>query len=195
MNYLGHAYLSFGQTDLLLGNMIGDYVKGNLSKSPYTSAVQKGIDLHRKIDSFTDTHSATLRAKICFRADYGLYAGPIMDTLYDHFLANDPMVFKSQQDLNDFAQNTYKTLATVTDSFPEPFAKLFPYMQQQNWLLGYRAIKGMENALHGLSRRAQHMPEPTLAYQIFVSNYYLLNQCYFELIEDLIKFVKIELNK
>ncbi len=28
MNYLAHAYLSFGDPDILAGNMISDFVKG-----------------------------------------------------------------------------------------------------------------------------------------------------------------------
>jgi hypothetical protein len=28
MNYLGHAYLSFNHQDILVGNMISDFIKG-----------------------------------------------------------------------------------------------------------------------------------------------------------------------
>ena len=50
----------------------------------------------------------------------------------------------------------------------------------------------MERALNGLARRAKHMPPVDKAYQLFVTGYYQLNQCYYEFIDDVIKFVKIE---
>lgn len=90
MNYLAHATLSFGVPHVLVGNMISDFVKGG-QKLGYAASVQKGIELHRAIDGFTDDHPATARAKQFFRADYRLYSGPIVDVLYDHFLANDEM--------------------------------------------------------------------------------------------------------
>ena len=67
-------------------------------------------------------------------------------------------------------------------------------MKDHNWLYNYRTLKGMERSLNGLARRALHMPLIDKAYEIFVTNYYHLNQCYYELIDDVIRFVKIELS-
>ena len=53
MNYLAHAYLSFGDPDILAGNMISDFVKGK-KKYEYPDRIQMGITLHRKIDEYTD---------------------------------------------------------------------------------------------------------------------------------------------
>lgn len=194
MNYLGHAYLSFGDTDILTGNMIGDHVKGTLVASEsYPERIWRGIQLHRKIDEFSDAHPATARAKVFFRADYGLYSGAIMDTLYDHFLANDPHTFENAEALEKFSLDIYSRLSENSRWFPPDFAAYFPHMRQHNWLYGYRSLKGMERSLAGLSRRAAHMPPPQKAYEIFITNFYQLNQCYFELVDDLLSFVKIEL--
>jgi acyl carrier protein phosphodiesterase len=51
----------------------------------------------------------------------------------------------------------------------------------------------MERALNGLARRAKYMPPIEKAYETFITNYYHLNQCYYEFIDDIIKFVKNEL--
>lgn len=195
MNYLGHAFLSFGDIDVLTGNMIGDHVKGRLALDKFPVGIKKGIELHRKIDGFADVHPATLRAKILFRQDYGLYSGAIMDTLYDHFLASDPKQFNSQDALLLFTQQVYTQLAMNEQYFPLPFAQYFPHMKEHNWLYNYRTLKGMERSLNGLARRAKHMPPIEKAYEIFVTNYYQLNQCYYEFIDDVITFVKIEMEK
>jgi acyl carrier protein phosphodiesterase len=194
MNYLGHAYLSFGDAEILTGNMIGDHVKGRLALDNYSPGIKKGLLLHRKIDEYSDNHPATKRAKLFFREDYGLYSGAIMDTLYDHFLASDPKMFRDEATLLAFTQQTFAQLEANKGVFPEKFAKYFPHMVEHNWLYGYRNLKGMEKALGGLNRRALYMPPPQKAYEIFVTNFYQLNQCYYEIIDDLISFVKNELN-
>ena len=194
MNYLGHAYLSFGDGDILTGNLIGDHVKGRLALAAYPEGIRTGIELHRKLDDYADKHPATLRAKVLFRAEYGLYAGAIMDTLYDHFLANDPKMFPTQEALMDFSKRVYDQVAKNEQYFPPKFAGYFPHMREHNWLYGYRTLKGMERALAGLHRRAQHMPPVEKAYELFVTHYYVLNQCYYEFIDDVIKYVKTELH-
>ncbi len=194
MNYLGHAFLSFGNDDILTGNMIGDHVKGRLALEQYPEGIKKGILLHRKIDAYTDAHFATQRAKLLFRGEYGLYSGAIMDTLYDHYLANDPKLFSTQEALLEYTKTVYLQLEMNESYFPPKFAAYFPFMKEQNWLLNYRTLKGMERSLNGLARRALHMPPIEKAYEIFVTNYYQLNQCYYEFIDDVIKFVKIELS-
>jgi acyl carrier protein phosphodiesterase len=193
MNYLGHAFLSFGDRDILTGNMIGDHVKGKIVLDTFPEGIKKGIMLHRKIDGMADAHPATLRAKLLFRADYGLYAGAIMDTLYDHYLANDPKYFANEQALLDFSRQVYSELGENEQYMPEKFRTYFPYMKEHNWLYNYRTLKGMEKSLGGVQRRALHMPPADKAYEIFVGHYYHLNQCYYEFIDDVIKFARAEL--
>ena len=88
MNYLAHAVLSFGEPEILAGNMISDFVKGK-QKFTYPKGIQNGITLHRLIDSFTDAHAATHEAKQYLKPAVGLYAGAFVDVAYDHFLALD----------------------------------------------------------------------------------------------------------
>ena len=74
VNYLAHAYLSFGDPDILAGNMISDFVKGK-KKYEYPDRIQIGITLHRKIDEYTDSHPATGRPKSYLKKTAGPYAG------------------------------------------------------------------------------------------------------------------------
>jgi acyl carrier protein phosphodiesterase len=190
MNYLGHAFLSFGDAAVLTGNMIGDHVKGKLALEQYPEGIRKGIILHRRIDAFADTHPAIQRAKVWFRPDYGLYAGALLDTLLDHYLAGDARYFSPEEELRRFSQDTYRKLSANEQYFPPAFARYFPYMKAHDWLYSYRTPRGMQQALQGLSRRAAHMPAPDEAYRIFVSRYYELNQCYYEFIDDAMDYVK-----
>ena len=55
MNYLAHIFLSGGQPDIMIGNFIADSIKGS-KYSAYPTEIQKGILLHRQIDTTTDAH-------------------------------------------------------------------------------------------------------------------------------------------
>lgn len=196
MNYLGHAYLSFGDPEILTGNMIGDHIKGRLVPGRFPERIQQGLTLHRHIDTFTDSHPAIQRAKLWFRTDYGLYAGAVIDTLFDHFLANDAQLFPSENDLMQFTQDTYHKLEQHTESFPPEFARYFPHMREHNWLYHYRTLKGIERSLNGLARRAgAHMPPVDNAWKTFIGHYYQLAQCYYEFIDEVRSFVKLELKQ
>ena len=177
MNYLAHAYLSFNNTDLLVGNMISDYVKGK-KQFDFPEAIQDGIRLHRAIDDFTDTHEATFEIKKLFKPTYRLYAGAFADVVYDYFLANDTNQFSSEEDLKIFTQRTYDLLQVQSAHFPEKFAKIFPYMQEQDWLYNYRFNEGMQKSFGGLARRAKYIDETTTAYEIFLNNKEHINHWY-----------------
>lgn len=176
MNYLAHAYLSFGHPGVLTGNMISDFVKGK-KQFDYPLEVQQGITLHRAIDRFTDEHEATREAKAVFRPAYRLYSGAFVDVVYDHFLANDESEFTEEQ-LFDFAKNTYAELDRQEAWMPDRFARMFPYMKQQNWLFNYRSRWGIKKSMGGLVRRAAYLDDYHTAYDLFEEYYQLLEDCY-----------------
>lgn len=194
MNYLGHAFLSFDNDELLVGNMIGDYVKGMTDIEQYPIGIQKGIMLHRNIDEFADKHPANILAKNIFKLDYGLYAGAVIDVLWDHYLANDPRYFKNEAQLKEMSLNTYQIISKYSAILPAKFSNVFNYMSQENWLYEYRTVKGMEQALSGLAKRAQYMQDGQKAYRLFIQHFYELNQRYYEYIDDAVQFVKAKIN-
>lgn len=176
MNYLAHAYLSFDDPEILTGNLISDFVKGR-RKFDYPERIQKGIMLHRAIDTFTDEHAATHRAKQVFRPHYRLYSGAFVDVVYDHFLACDEGEFTASS-LFDFSQRVYAALDKQVAWLPDRFALMFPYMKSQNWLYNYREKWGTGKSFGGLVHRAAYLIESDTAYQLFDSHYQLLQDCY-----------------
>jgi len=117
MNYLAHAYLSFNLPQILVGNMISDYIKGK-KQFDYPETIQKGIRLHRAIDTFTDQHAATREAKKFFKPAVGAYAGAFMDVVYDHFLARDEAEL-AEHDLQQFTRQVYTQLSEHHHLLPE----------------------------------------------------------------------------
>jgi len=184
MNYLAHALLSFNDPDILTGNMISDFVKGK-AKFEYPVSIQKGIQLHRMIDSFTDDHKVTARAKEFFRPQYRLYSGAFIDIVYDHFLALDKKQFEEYNGLEDFTLLTYDLLEKNKIYFPLPFKNMFPYMKAQNWFYHYRLKEGMHKSFGGLVHRAAYLHESEIAFQIFNEQYKVLENCYLDFFPDL----------
>ncbi|HEX5025035.1 MAG TPA: ACP phosphodiesterase [Agriterribacter sp.] len=190
MNYLAHAYLSFLHPEVLVGNMISDFVKGK-QKLNYSDNIQKGIMLHRAIDTFTDNHIATKAAKQLFRPFYGLYAGAFMDIVYDHFLAKDNTAFKDPN-LLQFSTKTYAQLDQYTHIFPDRFSRLYPYMKKQNWLYNYQYPEGIANSFRGLVHRAAYMADSTTAFQIFEEHHDSLQKYYIDFFPEVIAFAKLQ---
>jgi acyl carrier protein phosphodiesterase len=186
MNYLAHAYLSFDDDEILVGNLISDFVKGK-SKFNYPDRIQKGIVLHRSIDTFTDEHQVTKLAKNIFRPHYRLYSGAFVDVAYDHFLANDANEF-SEESLEIFSEKVYSTIDKHRQSLPERFARMFPYMKLQNWLFNYRTLAGTELSFGGVVRRARYLDESKTAAILFEEHYSTLQDCYRAFFPDLKAF-------
>ena len=187
MNYLAHARLSFNQPEILVGNMISDFVKGK-KQFGYPGMVQQGIRLHRAIDEFTDAHPVTRELKSFFRPKYRLYSGAFGDIVYDHFLANDPNEFADEYKLAEFASNTYRILDNNFLLLPSPFQKMFPFMKTQDWFSNYRLKEGIQKSFGGLVRRAAYLDESDQAFDIFKREYGAMLDCYNRFFPALKKF-------
>ena len=187
MNYLAHAYLSFNQPEILAGNLVSDFVKGK-QRFIYPPGIQKGIVLHRQIDSFTDTHAVTREAKEVFRPAYRLYAGAFVDVVYDHFLAIDRNEF-TKEGLKQFSADTYLMVTPFIDQLPERFQKMFPYMQTQDWLSNYQHNWAIERSMTGLVRRSAYLTEAATAFALFETHYGFLQACYSRFFPELKNFV------
>ena len=188
INYLAHAYLSFNDPEILVGNLISDFVKGK-KKFNFPPGIQDGIALHRAIDTFTDAHEITRKAKEVFRPHYRLYSGAIVDVVYDHFLAVDENEFDGQS-LLEFSQQVYKTVDNYVPWLPERFALMFPYMKEHNWLHNYRTRWGTGKSLGGLVRRAAYLTDSETAFRLFEEHYQPLQLCYRHFWEELKPFAR-----
>lgn len=187
MNFLGHACLSFNENDILVGNIISDYIKGR-RQYDYPLQIQKGIQLHRAIDAFTDTNAEVKEMSSFFKPAYRLYAPAVIDVLLDYFLANDDKEFATEIDLRQFTGRVYKTLHDFKMYFPVKFAAMFPYMQSQDWLFNYRFEAGIKQSMEGLKRRALYISEMDTAFMIFLDNMASFKMLYDEFYPSVKKF-------
>ena len=151
MNFLAHIYLSFGDPQITLGNFMADSIRGR-EYQEYPERIQKGVLLHRAIDTFTDTHPITRKSSKRLHARYRHYSMVIVDIYYDHFLARNWRTY-SEVPLEQFTDNFYRLLEENLEVMPETVQHMAPYMITDNWLLSYRELEGIHRVLKGLNRR------------------------------------------
>lgn len=150
MNFLGHLYLSGSDPEVIVGNFMGDAVKGR-DLSRFSPGIERGLRLHRAIDSFTDVHPMLSEGRQRVHAHAGRYASVVMDLFYDHLLASNWSMF-SEEPLARFAQRMYRLLSEHEARMPERTRRMLPYMVSGDWLTSYSTLEGIARALEGLSR-------------------------------------------
>lgn len=151
MNYLAHFYLSGNDTGLLLGNFIADSVKGK-KYLELPQEIQRGVLMHRFIDSYTDNHPVVLRSKLRLRPEFHHYAPVIADVFYDHFLAAEWRNY-FHVTIEIYAKAIYKLLDDNQRYIPDRSKFTLKFMKQDDWLSGYATLEGIHEALVGMSRR------------------------------------------
>lgn len=155
MNFLAHLYLSGDNPEIMLGNFIGDFVKGRNALEQFGPQIVRGIELHRAIDEFTDTHPVVMSSKNRLRPKYRHYSGVIVDIFYDHFLASNWNNYHPDL-LPDFAERAYSILHSYDPILPADVKYMMPYMIRGNWLVNYSKLEGIQRALSGMARRTPY---------------------------------------
>lgn len=168
MNYLAHAYLSFDDAEILVGNLISDFVKGK-KKYDYPPRILSGINLHRAIDEYTDHHEVNKAVSKIFKPHYGLYSSAFIDVVYDHFLALE--LATSMENFEAYTLTLYAKIEIYHQLFPPSFNNIFPFMKQHNWLYNYQFSWGIEKSLAGLVHRAAYLTESRTAFELFNNRY------------------------
>ncbi|NQX81711.1 MAG: DUF479 domain-containing protein [Flavobacteriaceae bacterium] len=193
MNYLAHLYLS-ENNQIRIGNFISDFVKGKNYQN-YPTDIQRGILIHRKIDSFTDSHPIFIKSKRRLDKRYNLYSGIVIDLFYDHFLANNWSRY-SKEPLADFIQNSYSIIGENIEELPEKVQYLFPFMVKQNWLYKYKTIEGMGDILRGMDSRTKMKSGMQYAVNDLRDNYKDFESDFFIFFAELEEYIKtITLNQ
>lgn len=152
MNFLAHVMLSPPNPELVLGGLLGDFVKGPLSAIDLPEQVCHGIWLHRKIDSFTDRHPLFLRSKRRVSNERRRYAGIMVDMFYDHLLARHWEQFHDQS-LESFTRQLYRELEGRQELLPVQARTILLRMASEDWLSSYAELPSLHQALDNMSRR------------------------------------------
>ncbi|XHY22957.1 Acyl carrier protein phosphodiesterase [Vibrio sp. NH-UV-68] len=92
VNFLAHLHIADHCQSSLLGNLLGDFVKGN-PDTQYPAMISQGVRLHRFVDSYTDSHSQVEQIRALFPNGVRRYSGIALDMFWDHCLAVNGISF------------------------------------------------------------------------------------------------------
>lgn len=188
MNFLAHAHLSNGDPQILVGNMIADSVKGK-QKFDFPSNIRMGIDLHRKIDVYTDTHPVFKQSVEVIYGEKRRFSGVVMDIFYDHFLARNWSSF-SAVPLDVFTVRVYHVLGRNFSLLPARVKRVLPYMMAQNWLNSYANLKDLNRIFYGMDRRTGFRSGMSDSVVLLEKYYAKLEEQFFSFYPDIMDFVE-----
>jgi acyl carrier protein phosphodiesterase len=152
MNFLFHMLLSGSDDQILVGNFMGDFVKGPLA-GRFPERIRQGLILHRRIDSFASRDGLFRRSRLRIDPHYGLYRGVLIDLFYDHFLVTG---------WNDWSDEPFERFLTRTRTIIEGQRAELPGRMQplvpvifEELLPSYGEVSGIGTALERMSRRVK----------------------------------------
>ncbi len=129
---------------------MGDFVRGRVEN--HDLRFQEGIRLHRRVDTYTDSHPIVLSLASQLRPACGRYAPVALDIVFDHLLAQSWSEW-STESLGDFVGRVYAVLECDEDAYPENAARIAAAMRRGDWLRSYATTEGITTALRNTSRR------------------------------------------
>lgn len=188
MNFLAHLYLSCEDEDLLIGNMIADFIR-NKDIAAYSDSIQKGIYLHRQIDTYTDNHPIIRQGTRRLQENHGKYAAVIIDILYDHLLANHWDRY-SGQTLEVFAKNCYGILSRRMEELPAKLQRQMPGMIEADWLVKYRSLDGLQFTMERMDLRTKFPSTFTDSVADYLQAKDAFNEEFHLFFPDVIQFVE-----
>ena len=158
MNFLAHLCLANGDSGLMMGGLIGDFVRGWRAVRAYPEPIRQGIVLHRYIDKCTDRSPVVKNLLPRFDKEFRRYAGIIIDLAFDHELAVNWWRYMPGS-LERFDVEIRDLLSDHAEWVPDKLARFMQYAERHGLFSAYRDEKVVLNALAGTGKRLSR-PNP-----------------------------------
>jgi len=158
MNFLAHLCLANGDSGLMLGGLIGDFVRGRRALRAYPEPIRQGIVLHRYIDKCTDRSPVVKNLRSQFPREFRRYAGIIIDIAFDHELALNWWRYMPGS-LERFDVEIRDLLRGNAEWVPEKLESFMQYAERHGLFSAYRDERVVFKALAGVGKRLSR-PNP-----------------------------------
>jgi len=158
MNFLAHLCLGNGSPELMLGGLIGDFVRGRRALHAYPEPIRQGILLHRHIDRKTDHSPRVKKLRNQFPREFRRYSGIIIDLAFDHELARNWWRYMPQS-VERFDLETRDMLRDHVEILPEGLKEFMRYADRHGLFTAYREADVTLYALAGIGTRLSR-PNP-----------------------------------
>ncbi|EHV5550994.1 ACP phosphodiesterase [Vibrio vulnificus] len=168
MNYLAHLHLADVANSDMLGNLLGDFAKGDPSKQYSSEIVQA--------------------CKKRFPEAQRRFALIALDMFWDHCLAMHWHRY-SDISLDSFVHYAQREVAKHdTKDLPPSFLLLNQRMWQGKWLQSYREMDNIEFALHRMSQRRPKLSPLSECHATLQDEYERFSSAFATLYADTLQF-------
>jgi acyl carrier protein phosphodiesterase len=151
MNWLSHLYLSEPDPAFRIGNLLPDLAPISALGGLRAEFV-RGMEQHRRIDAFTDSHAIFRRSVARVGPEFRRYGGILVDIFYDHFLTREWPAL-CDVPLEQFTGEVYASFETYRHEIPPEAFWHLERMKSANWLCSYGDLEGVRLTLRRLSER------------------------------------------
>ncbi len=193
MNYLGHLFFSNNDTELMLANLFGDFVKGK-DLSGFRSKTQQGITLHRAIDNYIDTHPEVLELFHVLYPQLPKVAGIAVDLYFDHLLAKNWKHYHPLP-LSEFLKRFYDSIDVSNNEFSESFRNMIKHLVKVDWISYYPTIEGLDKACNGVSSRISFPNELKHGLRVFQEHEKKISTVFEAYMKDAMDYFNIHYSK
>ncbi|MDR1895865.1 MAG: ACP phosphodiesterase [Prevotellaceae bacterium] len=190
MNFLAHIYLSGNNKLLMVGNFIGDAVKGRRYEG-LQPIVRKGVLMHRAIDDFTDRHPINAKIRKLLHPHFGKYAGVYLDMFYDHFLAAGWNDFSKEVSLKTFCNRFYFDAILKYKYLPLKIRLLLNIFIIGNRLKNYSKLDSLRDSLEMMHKYLNLPVTGEYAIKCLEDNYDAIKAAFYEFFPLLINYTRI----
>jgi acyl carrier protein phosphodiesterase len=170
MNFLAHLHLASLAESSLTGNLLADFMHG-IDLTTLPESIQSGIQLHRRIDVYTDSLPAVQTAKTLFRAETRRVAPIALDVIWDHFLSRHWSAYCFEQSLTDFCRIAEQQIAPTLPNLPKSFRELNHKMWVEKWLQQYASKAMIGKVLAQMAQRRPKLISLAACHVDFMQNY------------------------
>ncbi len=151
MNYLAHFSLAGDNPGLIVGALMGDFVKGPLS-GRLPPDIERGIRLHRRIDALTDDYIRSASLHRLFPSRYRRFVPILLELYFDRVLIEQWSHWHSLP-LVEFNQRTLVLLAERQDLFSKDCHIMYRRLRDHSLLERYAEPETLQRILQGINRR------------------------------------------
>jgi len=196
LNWLAHIFLSELNIDYQIGNFLADPLKGRVWEDA-SEDIKKGMQTHKLIDSFTDSHEIISVSKKRLR-EKGLLKPVIIDLTYDYLLTKNWDKYCNIP-LKIFSNTFYEKAYQRTLFLPSNANLQIANMIQRDLLNKYHTINQLKSSFSRMDARlsARLLQRETASgySNAVVDNINYLEKDFLEFFPELCKTVKKDLNE
>ncbi|RQW64795.1 ACP phosphodiesterase [Vibrio viridaestus] len=199
MNYLAHLHIAQHCNSSPLGNLLGDFVRGDVQKTSFSQKVINGIYLHRWVDRYTDEGPLIKELKSLFPEECRRFCPIAMDVFWDHLLAKHWSLF-SCESLADFTRETQAEMAKEEKleipTLPDSYTHVSTKMWSEHWLESYVHWDNTQRAIRNISKRRPRFEPLAQCNSILEKHYYTIEKAfepfYLKLLADSLSYARIQ---